>query len=55
MKLTLEVYGNAERLAEQCHGDECPVGGLGTPIACPFDKLCDEITPEDWKKIGGEG
>ena len=51
MKFTLEVYATAEHLAEMCHGDECPVGGLSTPIACPFEKLCDKITPEDWAKL----
>lgn len=51
MKLILESCVTAESLAEQCHDDNCPVGGLNTPIVCPFCKLCNEITPEDWKKL----
>ena len=50
MKLTLEVYDNAESLADRCREDKCPVG-LSTPIACPFNKLCTDITSEDWKKL----
>lgn len=53
MKLTLEVYETAESLAELCHmgEDRCPIGGGTIPIACPFCKFCDDITPEDWKKL----
>lgn len=52
MKLILEVYATVERLAELCHRgeDRCPIGGR-TPISCPFCKFCDDITPEDWKKL----
>lgn len=53
MKLMLEVDATAERLAELCQRgeDRCPIS-LKTPIACPFvDKLCNDITPEDWKKL----
>lgn len=50
MKLTLEVYDNAESLAARCREDKCPVG-LNTPIACPFCKLCTDITSEDWKEL----
>lgn len=50
MKLTLEVYENAESLAERCRKEKCPIG-LSTPIACPFCKYCTDVTPEDWKKL----
>lgn len=52
MKIIMEVLDRPARLAERCHqsGGKCPVG-ITTSIVCPFDKLCDEITPEDWKKL----
>lgn len=53
MKITVEVVGMPDRLAELCHRgkDKCPVG-ITSSVDCPFKgKFCDEIMPDDWAKL----
>lgn len=51
-KYIIPIFYGPDKLAEICTKSErCPLGWHDVMAGCPFQKDCEDITPEDWEKL----